>query len=141
MVLEIHFFFQMASWDDHVKTMKADGADEAVICGLDGNIWARSDGFNPTPQEIAILIKVARQQALDDCEKLECDGKQFMNLGELEGEHTGRKVITKNVGDKEFGCVALSNKSVVVVLKKGPQQRDAVQVCEKHVKYLKESGL
>eukprot|EP01091_Cochliopodium_minus_P003369 TRINITY_DN13234_c0_g1_i1.p1 TRINITY_DN13234_c0_g1~~TRINITY_DN13234_c0_g1_i1.p1 ORF type:complete len:131 (-),score=20.52 TRINITY_DN13234_c0_g1_i1:32-382(-) len=29
----------------------------AAICGLDGNIWAKSNGFNASPQEVQNIIR------------------------------------------------------------------------------------
>lgn len=128
------------SWDEHIKALKASGADEACICDHDGNLWARSANFNASPQEISTMIKVAKGESLSDTEQLQCNNIPYMKVGPME-DHTGCKLISKNEGEKALLCVGLSNKAVVLASKTGPAKNIAVEACEKEVKYLKDSGL
>ncbi|XP_053372626.1 profilin-like [Mercenaria mercenaria] len=128
------------SWDDHIKELQKRGADEACICGHDGNMWAKSAGFNASQREIATVIKAAKDEPISDDEKLELDKVPFMKIDSLKGEHTGCNLVSKNSGEKVFCCVACSNKAVVFVTKTGQHQRKAVGICEYQVKYLKDAG-
>ncbi|XP_060591510.1 profilin-like [Ruditapes philippinarum] len=129
------------SWDSHIDAMKSSGADDCCICGQDGNIWGKSAGLNNiTQQELAVIIKAAKGQVIQDGEKLELNGIPLMKVKELDGPNTGCNFVTKQTGEKELCCAALSGKGVVIVKKGGQNQRKAVDLCERQVQYLKDSG-
>lgn len=45
------------SWDQYVTNLTGSGAvSKAAICGLDGNVWAQSPGFNVKPDEVKKLV-------------------------------------------------------------------------------------
>ena len=129
------------SWDDHISAMQKSGADDCCICDQNGNIWVKSAGFkNITQQEIMTVVKAAKDEPILDGEKLEIDGVPLMKVSPLDGIHTGCKLIAKNPGEKDFYCVTLSSVGVVIVKKGGPNQREAVKICEKEVDHLKANG-
>ncbi|KAL3310938.1 hypothetical protein Ciccas_010489 [Cichlidogyrus casuarinus] len=46
------------SWDSYITNLKQySGVQEACLCGQDGSIWAKSDGFQMQPQEVSVLAK------------------------------------------------------------------------------------
>ncbi|KAK2146265.1 hypothetical protein LSH36_621g00014 [Paralvinella palmiformis] len=46
------------SWAAYITSMKSSSTlSEACIAGLDGNVWAKSDGINPSPQELQTIIQ------------------------------------------------------------------------------------
>merc|ERR1712048_1358242 len=65
----IHFYkryFCNMSWQDYIDTqLVGKELKEAVIAGHDGNVWAKSQNFNVTPNELqAILNNYGNQESL-----------------------------------------------------------------------------
>lgn len=128
------------SWDEHINTMKANGADEAAISAQDGNIWVKSSNFNATPQEIATMVKAAKGESIPDTEKLQIGGEALMMVDTIT-DHVGCKLITKGEGEKKLCIVGLTSTAAVITYKSGPNKNSALTACETEVKHLKENGL
>jgi len=45
------------SWDQYVTNLTSSGSvKKAAVCGVDGSVWAQSQGFNVKPEEVKKLI-------------------------------------------------------------------------------------
>ena len=123
------------SWQDYIDTQLV-GKDlkEAVIAGHDGNVWAKSQNFNVTPNEIqAILNNYGNQGSLASSGFSLGGTKYFYLSGDDE-------VIRGKQGKGGVHCVKTNQALLVGVYEEPMAPGTAAQITEKLGDYLKGVG-
>lgn len=142
-------YFQM-SWDDHIKSMLAaqDNSGFCAITGVDGNIWAKSSNCTLTVPEAQALIGLAQAGSPDPNKRYTLGGIKLMFLSKDEEDVTIFRMATvatadRDITEEEKGllAVAATSKAGVFSFLFGPNQRKAVDSCQREVVYLKQSGM
>lgn len=135
--------FQMSStWQDHVQSMMAGGAEFAAIGGQDGAVWAKNDSFNITFEELRILCNVVRGGLMQDSDVMSIGGIPLMKLRYVIEETFCIFVTKQSSGQFKMLCaVYLTSKAVIVVLTSGSAEKLCVQICENEGNLLKSCQL
>jgi len=120
------------SWQDYVdKQLLASGCvTKAVIAGLDGNIWAKSQEFEPSKEELSKLLLGFEKEELLTSGGVRLAGSRYIYLSGTD------KIIRAKLGKVGVHCVK-TQKAVVVALYEDPiQPQQAASVVEKLGDYL-----
>ncbi|KAL0274440.1 UNVERIFIED_CONTAM: hypothetical protein PYX00_006863 [Menopon gallinae] len=115
------------SWQDYVnkQLMGSKCVTKAAIVGHDGNIWAKSDGFEVSKDELLKLV-----QGFDDQDSLTSGGVTLAGTRYIYLSGTDR-VIRAKLGKVGVHCMK-TTQAVVVSLYEDPiQPQEAASVVEK----------
>lgn len=124
------------SWQDYVdrQLLASRCVTKAAIAGLDGNVWARSEGFNVTGEELTRLV-----QGFDHVDTLTSGGVTLAGNRYIYLSGTD-KVIRAKLGKVGVHCVK-TQQAVVISLYEDPiQPQQAASVVEKLGDYLVSCG-
>lgn len=124
------------SWQDYVdrQLLASRCVTKAAIAGLDGNVWARSEGFNVTPEELTRLV-----QGFENVDTLTSGGVTLAGSRYIYLSGTD-KVIRAKLGKVGVHCVK-TQQAVVISLYEDPiQPQQAASVVEKLGDYLVSCG-
>ena len=123
------------SWQDYIDTqLVGKELKEAVIAGHDGNVWAKSQNFNVTPNELqAILNNYGNQESLASSGFSLGGTKYFYLSGDDE-------VIRGKQGKGGVHCVKTNQALLVGVYEDPMAPGTAAQITEKLGDYLKGVG-
>lgn len=120
------------SWQQYVdqQLLATKMVSQAVICGHDGSIWAKSEGFTPTPDELKeLLAKYADTSALAQ-NGVKIAGTKFMYLSSSD------KVVRAKKGTSGIHTIK-TTKALIVCLYEDPiVPEQAAMVTEKLGDYL-----
>ena len=134
---QMHFqiLFCNMSWQDYIDTqLVGKELKEAVIAGHDGNVWAKSQNFNVTPNELqAILNNYGNQESLASSGFSLGGTKYFYLSGDDE-------VIRGKQGKGGVHCVKTNQALLVGVYEDPMAPGTAAQITEKLGDYLKGVG-
>lgn len=124
------------SWQDYVdkQLLASRCISKAAIAGLDGNVWAKSDNFEVTKDELSRIV-----QGFDKIDLLTSGGVTLAGSRYIYLSGTD-KVIRAKLGKTGVHCVK-TNQAVVVSLYEDPvQPQQAASVVEKLGDYLVSCG-
>jgi len=124
------------SWQDYVdkQLLATNCVTKACIAGLDGNVWAKSDGFEVAKEEIAKLVS-----GFDNLDILTGSGVTLAGTRYIYLSGTDR-VVRAKLGKVGVHCVK-TTQAVVVSLYEDPiQPQQAASVVEKLGDYLTNCG-
>lgn len=117
----------MSSWQDYVDKhlMASRCVTKAAISGHDGTVWASSEGFNVTKEELSRLVSGFENQNVLAASGVTLAGSRFIYLSGTD------KVIRAKLGKVGAHCVK-TQQAVVVSLYEDPiQPQQAASVVEK----------
>ncbi|XP_076300517.1 profilin chickadee [Lasioglossum baleicum] len=120
------------SWQDYVdkQLLASRCVTQAAIAGHDGNLWAKSEGFEVSKEELAKLV-----QGFDDQDILTSSGVTLAGNRYIYLSGTDR-VIRAKLGKVGVHCMK-TTQAVVVSLYEDPiQPQQAASVVEKLGDYL-----
>lgn len=119
--------------DDHL--IATGTVSQAAICDLEGNMWAQSPGFAPSPSEVATIVKGFSNVALLQSGGITCAGVKYMYIRSDEKEVFGRK------GASAVGA-ALCNSCVLIgTCAENIQPGQFTTTLFKLADYLRDSGM
>ncbi|XP_065199650.1 profilin [Planococcus citri] len=124
------------SWQDYVdrQLLASRCVTKAAIAGLDGNVWAKSEGFNVTGEELTRLV-----QGFENVDTLTSGGVTLAGSRYIYLSGTD-KVIRAKLGKVGVHCVK-TQQAVVISLYEDPiQPQQAASVVEKLGDYLVSCG-
>ncbi|RZF32528.1 profilin [Nilaparvata lugens] len=120
------------SWQDYVDTqlVATKCVTKAAIAGLDGNVWAKTDGFEVSKDELLKLVNGFETEDLLTSSGVTLEGCRYIYLSGTD------KVIRAKLGKTGVHCVK-TQKAIVVSLYEDPiQPQQAASVVEKLGDYL-----
>lgn len=124
------------SWQDYVdrQLLSSGCVSKAAIAGLDGHVWAKSDGFEVSKDEILRLVQGFDKVDLLTTGGVTLGGCRFIYLSGTD------KVIRAKLGKVGVHCVK-TQQAVVISLYDDPvQPQQAASVVEKLGDYLYSCG-
>jgi profilin len=120
------------SWQDYVdkQLLASQCVTKACIAGLDGNVWAKSDGFEVAKEEIVKLVAGFDDQSTLQGAGVTLAGQRYIYLSGTD------RVIRAKLGKIGVHCMK-TQQAVVVSLYADPiQPQQAASVVEKLGDYL-----
>jgi len=127
------------SWQSYVddQLLGTKLIKHAVICGHDGNIWASSQGFNVTSQELVDLIK-----KFDNVEVLAANGVRIAGIKYmyLSSEDRALKVVRAKKEKTGVHCIKTTQTFIVCIYEHPVLPGEAAQTTEKLGDHLMQSG-
>jgi len=124
------------SWQDYVdkQLLASKCVTKACIAGLDGNVWAKSDGFEVGKEEIAKLVSGFDNQDILTGSGVTLAGQRYIYLSGTD------RVVRAKFGKVGVHCMK-TQQAVVVSLYEDPiQPQQAASVVEKLGDYLVSCG-
>jgi len=124
------------SWQDYIdkQLLASKCVNRAVIAGQDGNIWAKSDGFEVSKDEITRLVSGFDSQDVLAGAGVTLAGQRYIYLSGTE------RVVRAKLGKVGVHCMK-TTQAVVVALYEDPiQPQQAASVVEKLGDYLMSNG-
>ncbi|XP_022914093.1 profilin [Onthophagus taurus] len=124
------------SWKDYVdkQLVASRCVTKACIAGLDGNVWAKSDGFEVTKDELVKLVSGFEKQDILTSSGVTLAGNRYIYLSGTD------RVIRAKLGKVGVHCMK-TTQAVVVSLYEDPiQPQQAASVVEKLGDYLINCG-
>ena len=123
------------SWQDYIDTQLV-GKDlkNAVIAGHDGNVWAKSQDFNVTPNEIQTLLSNYSNQESLASSGISLGGQKYFYLS---GDD---EVIRGKQGKGGVHCVKTNQTLLVGIYDSPMEPAQAATITEKLGEYLKGVG-
>jgi len=124
------------SWQDYVdKQLLASGCvTKAFIAGLDGNVWAKSPGFEVSKEEALTLVKGFDNKDILTSGGLTLAGTRYIYLSGTE------KVIRAKLGKVGIHCMKTTQAVVISTYDDPIQPQQAASVVEKLGDYLISCG-
>lgn len=120
------------SWQDYVdkQLLASNCVTRACIAGLDGNVWAKSDGFEVAKEEILKLVSGFENQDVLTGSGVTLAGQRYIYLSGTD------RVVRAKLGKVGVHCMK-TTQAVVVSLYEDPiQPQQAASVVEKLGDYL-----
>lgn len=123
------------SWDQYITNLTGSGAvSKAAICGLDGNVWAQSPGFNVKPDEVKKLVDGCKKSDNLRTNGVNVGGTKYIFLQSDEAQIQGKKDQTGISVAKAKTCL------VIGAYGEGQQAGNCRSQVERIRDYLKDSG-
>jgi len=124
------------SWQSYVddQLLNTKMVTHAVICGHDGNIWAKSADFVVTPEELKALIGKYADTSLLAQSGITVAGKKYMYLSSTD------KVIRAKKGTSGVHAIKTTQTYIVCVYEDPIVPEQAASVTEKLGDYLIQVG-
>lgn len=124
------------SWQSYVddQLLNTKMVTHAVICGHDGNIWAKSADFVVTPEELRTLIGKYADTSLLAQNGVVVAGKKYMYLS------SNDKVIRAKKGTSGVHAIKTTQTYIVCVYEDPIVPEQAASVTEKLGDYLIQVG-
>ncbi|XP_046402750.1 profilin [Ischnura elegans] len=124
------------SWQDYVdkQLLASKCVTKAAIAGLDGNVWAKSEGFELGKEELTKLVQGFEKQDLLTSSGVTLSGTRYIYLSGTD------RVVRAKLGKVGVHCMK-TQQAVVVSLYEDPiQPQQAASVVEKLGDYLVSCG-
>jgi len=124
------------SWQSYVddQLLNTKMVTHAVICGHDGNIWAKSADFVVTPEELKALIGKYADTSMLAQSGITVAGKKYMYLSSTD------KVIRAKKGTSGVHAIKTTQTYIVCVYEDPIVPEQAASVTEKLGDYLIQVG-
>lgn len=120
------------SWQDYVdnQLIASQCVSKACIAGHDGGVWAKSEGFDVTKEELAKLV-----QGFDKTEILTSGGVTLAGQRHIYLSGTDR-VVRAKLGKTGVHCMKTQQAVIVAIYEEPVQPQQAASVVEKLGDYL-----
>jgi profilin len=120
------------SWQDYVdnQLIASQCVSRACIAGHDGGVWAKSEGFDVTKEELAKLV-----QGFDKTEILTSGGVTLAGQRHIYLSGTDR-VVRAKLGKTGVHCMKTQQAVIVAIYEEPVQPQQAASVVEKLGDYL-----
>ncbi|XP_070500427.1 profilin [Chironomus tepperi] len=120
------------SWQDYVdnQLIASQCVSKACIAGHDGGVWAKSEGFDITKEELAKLV-----QGFDKTEILTSGGVTLAGQRHIYLSGTDR-VVRAKLGKTGVHCMKTQQAVIVAIYEEPVQPQQAASVVEKLGDYL-----
>ncbi|CAG9797504.1 unnamed protein product [Chironomus riparius] len=120
------------SWQDYVdnQLIASQCVSKACIAGHDGGVWAKSEGFDVTKEELAKLV-----QGFDKTEILTAGGVTLAGQRHIYLSGTDR-VVRAKLGKTGVHCMKTQQAVIVAIYEEPVQPQQAASVVEKLGDYL-----
>lgn len=124
------------SWQDYVdkQLLASRCVTKACIAGHDGNVWAKSDGFEVSKDEVLKLVKGFEQQDILHSSGVTLAGSRYIYLSGTD------QVIRAKLGKVGVHCMKTSQAVVIALYEDPIQPQQAASVVEKLGDYLLQCG-
>lgn len=124
------------SWQDYVdkQLMASRCVSKAAIAGHDGNLWAKSEGFELSKDEIAKIVAGFENQSLLTSGGVTLAGNRYIYLSGTD------RVIRAKLGKVGVHCMKTQQAVVVSLYEEPIQPQQAASVVEKLGEYLMTCG-
>jgi profilin len=120
------------SWQDYVdnQLIASQCVSKACIAGHDGGVWAKSEGFEVTKEELAKLV-----QGFDKTDILTSGGVTLAGQRHIYLSGTDR-VVRAKLGKTGVHCMKTQQAVIVAIYEEPVQPQQAASVVEKLGDYL-----
>ncbi|XP_055685574.1 profilin [Lutzomyia longipalpis] len=124
------------SWQDYVdnQLMASGCVQKAAIAGHDGGVWAKSDEFEVTKDEISKLVKGFEKQDLLTSGGVTLAGQRYIYLSGTD------RVIRAKLGKVGVHCMKTHQAVIVSIYEDPVQPQQAASIVEKLGDYLLTCG-
>jgi len=120
------------SWQDYVdnQLIASQCVSKAAIAGLDGGVWAKSDGFEVTKEELAKLVQGFEKQEILTSGGVTLAGQRYIYLSGTD------RVIRAKSGKVGVHCMKTQQSVIVSTYEEPVQPQQAATIVEKLGDYL-----
>ncbi|XP_059619227.1 profilin [Phlebotomus argentipes] len=120
------------SWQDYVdnQLLASRCVSKAAIAGHDGGVWAKSDAFEVTKDEISKLVKGFEREDLLTSGGVTLAGQRYIYLSGTD------RVIRAKLGKVGVHCMKTQQAVIVSIYEDPVQPQQAASVVEKLGDYL-----
>uniref|UniRef100_A0A1L8E5E0 Profilin n=1 Tax=Nyssomyia neivai TaxID=330878 RepID=A0A1L8E5E0_9DIPT len=124
------------SWQDYVdnQLLASKCVHKAAIAGHDGGVWAKSDEFEVTKDEISKLVKGFEKQDLLTSGGVTLAGQRYIYLSGTD------RVIRAKLGKVGVHCMKTHQAVIVSIYEDPVQPQQAASIVEKLGDYLLTCG-
>ncbi|RDD38467.1 Profilin-2 [Trichoplax sp. H2] len=126
------------SWQTYIDSnlLGTGKVTQAAICGLDGNLWAYSKGFQPTPAEATAIIKgIQSDSSVLAASGIKVNGTKYMFLQAIKDEFAyGKK------GNDGVCCIKTGQCLIIGTYENGIQPGECSVAVGKVADHLRNSG-
>jgi len=123
------------SWNDHVVRLCAGPSVKmAGIFGKDGIKWATSAGFEPTPQEVQLLLALANGKEYNGNDRITVCGQKYMYKDE---PYEGLWSVLSLGGAEKYICtVGLTKTGAIITVALAAAAGASREYLDKYKQYL-----
>jgi len=120
------------SWQDYVdkQLMASRCVSKAAIAGHDGNVWAKSEGFEISKDEVAKIVAGFENESLLTSGGVTIAGTRYIYLSGTE------RIIRAKLGKVGVHCMKTQQAVVISLYEEPIQPQQAASVVEKLGDYL-----
>jgi profilin len=120
------------SWQDYVdnQLLASQCVSKAAIAGLDGGVWAKSEAFEVTKEELARLVAGFDKQDLLTSGGVTLAGQRYIYLSGTD------RVIRAKLGKVGVHCMKTTQAVIVSTYEEPVQPQQAASIVEKLGDYL-----
>lgn len=120
------------SWQDYVdnQLIASQCVSKACIAGHDGGVWAKSDGFEVSKEELALLVQGFDKQELLTSGGVRLAGQRYIYLSGTD------RVIRAKLGKVGVHCMKTQQAVIVSTYEEPVQPQQAASIVEKLGDYL-----
>jgi profilin len=120
------------SWQDYVdnQLIASQCVSKACIAGLDGGVWAKSDGFEVSKDELAKLVQGFDKQDIMTSNGVTLAGQRYIYLSGTD------RVIRAKFGKIGVHCMKTIQAVIVSIYEEPVQPQQAASIVEKLGDYL-----
>ncbi|XP_072936803.1 profilin [Epargyreus clarus] len=124
------------SWQDYVdkQLMASRCVTKAAIAGHDGNVWAKSEGFDISKDEVAKIVAGFEDESLLTSGGVTIAGTRYIYLSGTE------RIIRAKLGKVGVHCMKTQQAVVISLYEEPIQPQQAASVVEKLGEYLVSCG-
>ncbi|CAG0919311.1 unnamed protein product [Notodromas monacha] len=124
------------SWQDYIdkQLIGSSCVKEAAICGLDGNVWARSGEFAVTKDEVSALLAGMKDSSQFYANGVRIAGKRYIYLSGSDNVVRARKEVAG------LHCAKTSQAVIIAVYEEPIKPQQAASVVESLGDYLTKCG-
>jgi profilin len=133
--IEAFNYSNKMSWQAYVDQQMMDKKlKKAAIAGFDGNIWAKSENFNVTPEEVKKIVENYENAAVFASSGISLEGQKYVYL-------SGTEDVLRAKQGKGGVHIFKTNQAVLLGVYDDPMQpAEAATVTEALGSYLKNFG-
>ncbi|GBP59320.1 Profilin [Eumeta japonica] len=120
------------SWQDYVdkQLMASRCVTKAAIAGHDGNVWAKSEGFEISKDEVAKIVAGFENESLLTSGGITIAGTRYIYLSGTD------RIIRAKLGKVGVHCMKTQQAVVISLYEEPIQPQQAASVVEKLGEYL-----
>ncbi|CRK94366.1 CLUMA_CG007879, isoform A [Clunio marinus] len=120
------------SWQDYVdnQLLASQCVSKACIAGHDGGVWAKSDGFEVSKEELAKLVQGFEKQEILTSGGVTLAGQRYIYLSGTD------RVVRAKLGKVGVHCMKTQQAVIVAIYEEPVQPQQAASIVEKLGDYL-----